>query len=54
VGEAVIVADRVAFLVERGHTAGVASMFDPKVSARNWVITAGKCEGGGKLAPGGL
>ena len=42
VAEAVIVADRIAFLLERGHTARPEAMFDPKLSARNFVITATK------------
>jgi len=42
VGEAVIVADRVAFLLEKGHVAHVEAMFDPVISARNWVIIARK------------
>ena len=40
VGEAVIVADRAAYLLERGHSVNVTSMFDPCLSARNWVIAA--------------
>ena len=42
VGEAVIVADRVAYLTEQGHPARAAAMFDPNISARNWVVVAAK------------
>ena len=46
VAETLIVADRVAFLLERGHTASPKAMFDPKLSARNFVITATKASDG--------